>query len=290
ILVAAARKFGRPARIVYSRPESMVSTTKRHPASMSATLAAGRDGSLIAYDFIGDFNTGAYSSWGPTVANRVPIHASGPYRIPAVRALTRAVYTNNAIAGAFRGFGVPQSTLLVETLVDALSRQLGRDPLEFRFDNALRAGDTTPTGQKLAASVGMQACLAALRPAGRAARERAEAFSAAQSEGGPAAPAAPASSDPHRRYAFAKRRGVGIACMWYGIGNTVIANPSSMQVGLRRDGRFMLYNGAVDIGQGTYTIMAQICADALGVPVALVDQTVGDTDLTLDAGKSSASR
>src|SRR5690606_23192019 len=159
ILVAAARKFGRPARIVYSRPESMVSTTKRHPASMSATLAAGRDGSLIAYDFIGDFNTGAYSSWGPTVANRVPIHASGPYRIPAVRALTRAGSTNNATAGAFRGFGVPQSTLLVETLVDALSRQLGRDPLEFRFDNALRAGDTTPTGQKLAASVGMQACL-----------------------------------------------------------------------------------------------------------------------------------
>src|SRR5690606_10411841 len=89
---------------------------------------------------------------------------------------------------------------------------------------------------------------------------------------------------------FAKRRGVGIACMWYGIGNTVIANPSSMQVGLRRDGRFMLYNGAVDIGQGTYTVMAQICADALGVPVALIDQTVSDTDLTLDAGKSSASR
>ena len=78
--------------------------------------------------------------------------------------------------------------------------------------------------------------------------------------------------------------------MWYGIGNTVIANPSSMQVGLRRDGRFVLYNGAVDIGQGTYTIMAQICADALGVPVSLIDQTVADTDLTLDAGKSSASR
>ena len=290
LLVAAARKFGRPARIVYSRPESMASTTKRHPASMSATLAAGRDGSLLAYDFVGDFNTGAYSSWGPTVANRVPIHASGPYRIPAVRALTRAVYTNNAIAGAFRGFGVPQSTLLNETLIDVLARRLGRDPLDFRFENALRAGDTTPTGQKLAASVGLQACLEALRPAWRAARERAEAFNAAQSAGRSAAPAVPASSDPHRRYALAKRRGVGVACMWYGIGNTVIANPSSMQVGLRGDGRFMLYNGAVDIGQGTYTIMAQICADALGVPVALIDQTVADTDLTLDAGKSSASR
>jgi CO/xanthine dehydrogenase Mo-binding subunit/aerobic-type carbon monoxide dehydrogenase small subunit (CoxS/CutS family) len=291
LLVAAARKFGRPARIVYTRPESMVSTTKRHPARMSATLAAGRDGALHAYDFEGDFDTGAYSSWGPTVANRVPIHASGPYRVAAVRARTRAVYTNNAIAGAFRGFGVPQSTLLNETLVDMLAQQLGHDPLELRFEQALRAGDATPTGQVLAASAGLQACLAALRPAWRAARERAEAFNArAPRQAGDVALAAPASSDPHRRYGAAKRRGVGVACMWYGIGNTVIANPSSMQVGLRRDGRFVLYNGAVDIGQGTYTIMAQICADALGVPVALIDQTAADTDLTRDAGKSSASR
>jgi len=267
LLVAAARKFGRPARIVFTRPESMASTTKRHPARMSATLAAGRDGHLLAYDFEGDFDTGAYSSWGPTVANRVPIHASGPYRIASVRAQTRAVFTNNPIAGAFRGFGVPQAALLGETLVDMLAQRLGHDPLEFRFAHALRAGDTTPTGQVLAASVGLRDCLAALRPHWSAARASAEAFNAAH-----------------------KRRGVGIACMWYGIGNTVIANPSSMQVGLRRDGRFVLYNGAVDIGQGTYTIMAQICADALGVPVALVDQTVADTDLTLDAGKSSASR
>ena len=78
--------------------------------------------------------------------------------------------------------------------------------------------------------------------------------------------------------------------MWYGIGNTVISNPSSMTIGLNPDGRFVLYNGAIDIGQGTYTIMAQIAADALGVPVNLIDQTSADTDLTRDAGKSSASR
>ncbi|RPH59555.1 MAG: aldehyde oxidase, partial [Burkholderiales bacterium] len=286
---ARASRSPPPASVSRRRPESMAATTKRHPARMSAALAADRDGRLLAYDFEGDFNTGAYSSWGPTVANRVPIHASGPYRVGAVRALTRAVFTNNAIAGAFRGFGVPQSTLLNETLVDMLAQQFGRDPLDYRFEHALRAGDTTPTGQRLAASVGMQACLAALRPGWREARERADAFNARALAGAPVLAAA-TSSDPHRRYAAAKRRGVGIACMWYGIGNTVIANPSSMQVALRRNGRIMLYNGAVDIGQGTYTIMAQICADALGVPVALVDQTVSDTDLTLDAGKSSASR
>ncbi len=287
LLVAAARKFGRAARIVYTRPESMASTTKRHPASMRATLAADRDGNLLAYDFHGDFNTGAYSSWGPTVANRVPIHAAGPYRVPNVRATTRAVFTNDAVAGAFRGFGVPQSTLLGERLIDELAERLGEDPLEFRHRNALAAGDVTPTGQKLEASVGLRACLEALRPAWREARARCEAFNARAQR---FAVAAADAADPHRRYAHAKRRGAGIACMWYGIGNTVIANPSSIKVGLRRDGRVMLYNGAVDIGQGTYTVIPQILADALGVPVSLIDQVCADTDLTLDAGKSSASR
>ena len=83
--------------------------------------ACDADGRLVAFDFAGDFNTGAYSSWGPTVANRVPIHASGPYRIANVRALTRAVLTHNSVAGAFRGFGVPQSTLLGELLIDELA-------------------------------------------------------------------------------------------------------------------------------------------------------------------------
>jgi CO/xanthine dehydrogenase Mo-binding subunit len=78
--------------------------------------------------------------------------------------------------------------------------------------------------------------------------------------------------------------------MWYGIGNTVIANPSTMTIGLRASGRVVLYNGAQEIGQGTYTIMPQIAADALGVSVDLIDQVHGDTDLTEDAGKSSASR
>ncbi len=256
-------------------------------------------GNLLAYDFSGDFNTGAYASWGPTVANRVPIHASGPYRIPGVRALTRAVFTNDAVSGAFRGFGVPQSTLINEALVDEVALRVGEDPLEFRYRHALRGGDTTATGQRLQASVGLRACIEALRPAWGQARARAERFNAGGASdlagsGGEITAGASGQvtdlADPHGRYPQAKRRGVGVACMWYGIGNTVIANPSSMTVGLRRSGRFVLYNGAVDIGQGTYTVMPQICADALGVPVSLIDQVTADTDLTLDAGKSSASR
>ena len=78
--------------------------------------------------------------------------------------------------------------------------------------------------------------------------------------------------------------------MWYGLGNTGMANPSAMEVGLAADGTLTLYNGAVDIGQGSATIMVQICAEALGLPVTAFQQVLGDTDRTLDAGKTSASR
>lgn len=294
LLVAAARKFGQPARIVYGRRESMVSSTKRHPSRLSASISTDAQGQFQAFDFEGDFNTGAYSSWGPTVANRVPIHACGPYRFPNVRALTRAVLTHNSVSGAFRGFGVPQATLLTEGLIDELALRFGRDPLEYRHEQALRAGDRTATGQVLSASVGLQACLEALRPAWNTARAAVADFNARavidDARLRRILPGDDLDSDPHRRYSGRKRRGVGVACMWYGIGNTVIANPSTMSVGLRPQGRFMLYNGAVDIGQGTYTILPQICAQALGVPVSLFDQVRADTWLTQDAGKSSASR
>src|SRR4249920_1246028 len=163
LLAVAAWKLGRPVRCVYTRPESMLSTTKRHPAKMHARFACDDQGRLMAADFLGDFNTGAYASWGNTVANRVPIHASGPYFVPNVRALTRAVYTNGPIAGAFRGFGVPQSTMVHEALIDDLAEQIGMDRLEFRWINAIRAGQRTATGQVLSASCGLSQCLDRLR-------------------------------------------------------------------------------------------------------------------------------
>ena len=88
-----------------------------------------------------DFNTGAYSSWGPTVAGRVPVHASGPYYVPNYRALTRAVHTNIVPAGAFRGFGVPQAAIAQEQLYDDLADKVGMDRLEFRILNALDMPD-----------------------------------------------------------------------------------------------------------------------------------------------------
>jgi aldehyde oxidoreductase len=269
VVAVAAWLTGRPVRCVYSRPESMKATTKRHPAAITARAAADAEGNITAFDFNGDFNTGAYASWGPTVAGRVPVHATGPYRVGAARVLTRALYTNDPPAGAFRGFGVPQAAIAGEALVDMLADQLGIDPLEFRYRNALRVGDATPSGQVLKASAGLAECLAALRPHWQAAQR---AVTEANAKGG------------------RRRRGAGIACLWYGIGNTALSNPSAMRLGLKPDGRLMLYNGAVDIGQGSTTIMPQIAADALGVPVDRIDFIVGDTDLTEDAGKTSASR
>jgi CO/xanthine dehydrogenase Mo-binding subunit/aerobic-type carbon monoxide dehydrogenase small subunit (CoxS/CutS family) len=270
LLAVAAWLTGRPVRCTYSRPESMASTTKRHPARIHARAACDGEGRLVAYDFIGDFDTGAYASWGPTVADRVPIHSSGPYFVPNLRARTRAVLTNMAPSGAFRGFGVPQSALLHEALMDRLAASTGIDPLEFRHLNALRKGDAISTGYVLEAGAGQAQCLEALRERWAEWRADADGYNA-QGNG-------------------VVRRGVGIGCVWYGCGNTAISNPSTMHVGIAQDGQVTLYTGAVDIGEGANTVMVQIAADALGVPAGQFRYIMGDTDLTADAGKTSGSR
>ena len=265
----AAWLTGKPVACVYERPESMMASPKRHPATIEARMGCDGDGALQAVEFDATFDTGAYASWGPTVAGRVPVHATGPYAVPAVSARGRAFYTNGPPAGAFRGFGVPQAAIAHEALMDDLAETLGVDRLEMRLRNALRVGDATATGQVLDASAGLAPCLEALKPRWQRALDDAARTNA---EDGPL------------------RRGVGIGCMWYGIGNTALSNPSAMRITLDRDGRLTLYNGAVDIGQGSTTILAQICADALGVAVDRIAQVVGDTDWTEDAGKTSASR
>jgi aldehyde oxidoreductase len=266
----AAWHLRQPVRMVYSRSESIVSTTKRHPSHIHIRVGATRDRKLTAMDFTADFNTGAYSSWGPTVAARVPVHASGPYHVPHYRALTRAVHTHLVPAGAFRGFGVPQTAIAQEQLYDDLADRLGIDRLEFRIMNALDNQTPTVTGQVLGEGVGIRACFEALRPRWTVARAEAAAFNAQAS--GPL------------------RRGVGVAGMWYGCGNTSLPNPSTIRVGLKADGRIALHQGAVDIGQGSNTIVTQICADALGAPIDRFDLVSGDTAITPDCGKTSASR
>lgn len=266
----AAWHLRQPVRMVYSRSESILCTTKRHPSHIRVRAGATRDGKLTAMDFTADFNTGAYSSWGPTVAARVPVHASGPYHVPHYRALTRAVHTNLVPAGAFRGFGVPQTAIAQEQLYDDLADRLAIDRLEFRIMNALTNETPTVTGQILGEGVGIRACFEALRPRWTTARAEAVAF--------------------NTKTDSPIRRGVGVAGMWYGCGNTSLPNPSTIRVGIKADGRIALHQGAVDIGQGSNTIVTQICADALGAPIERFDLVSGDTSITPDAGKTSASR
>ena len=264
----AALLTGQPCRMVYTRRESMLASTKRHPGTLTARIGADAEGRILGMRFHGEFNTGAYSSWGPTVATRVPVHASGPYRVPHYLATSRAVHTNGPTAGAFRGFGVPQAAIAQEVLYDDLAGAVGSDRLAFRRLNALRDGDKTPSGQVLEA-VGLLECLDALAPHWEAALKRAEAFNA--SEG-------------------TVRRGVGVASCWYGCGNTALPNPSTVRIGVTAKGRVVLHQGATDIGQGSNTVIAQIAADALGVSLEALELVGPDTGLTPDCGKTSASR
>ncbi|MGA0348923.1 MAG: molybdopterin-dependent oxidoreductase [bacterium] len=269
LLAVAAWILEKPIRCTFTRPESLASSTKRHPAKMKASASCDKDGTLTSLSFEGDFNTGAYASWGPTVADRVPIHCSGPYFVPNILAKTRALLTNGPPSGAFRGFGVPQSAIAHEALMDSLAEQTGIDPLEFRLKNALRKGQKTGSGQLLENSVGQAECLEALQSRWQEWRKASEEFN---------------------NHSEIIKRGVGIGCCWYGCGNTSMSNPSTMRVGINSEGTITLYNGAMDIGQGANTIMIQICAEALGLPASSFQFIMGDTDLTADAGKTSASR
>ncbi len=254
---------------VYTRPESMAASTKRHPSRIRIKSGCDAEGKLVAIETEADFDTGAYASWGPTVATRVPIHASGPYFVPHITARGRAYFTHCHPSGAFRGFGVPQGAIAHEAMMDELADKIGMDRLAFRRLNALKAGDATATGQVLAHSAGMPQCLDALKPHWDKALADCAEFNRASS---------------------GRRRGAGLGCMWYGIGNTALSNPSTMRIGLTAAGELTLYNGAVDIGQGSNTILTQIAADALGLPMDQFRVVMGDTDLTADAGKTSASR
>jgi aldehyde oxidoreductase len=255
--------------MTYARAETMQSTTKRHPAQITIKVGAKADGTLSGLRFDGDFNTGAYASWGPTVANRVPVHASGPYHVSDYRARSRAVHTHCPPAGAFRGFGVPQSAIAQETAFDLLAEKLGLDPLEFRLKNALADGVPTVCGQVFDQGVGIAPCLEALRPAWEEAKAECARFNAKDDT---------------------VKRGVGIAGAWYGCGNTSLPNPSTILAGVRADGTVVLHQGAMDIGQGANTVIPQIFAQALGLSVEGIKILGGDTDITPDAGKTSASR
>jgi CO/xanthine dehydrogenase Mo-binding subunit/aerobic-type carbon monoxide dehydrogenase small subunit (CoxS/CutS family) len=153
-----ALRTGKPVRYTWSRAEEFIASSVRHPFVMRHTIGVRRDGTILAkrIDTIGD--AGPYTNQSPAVLTVHCIFACGPYRVPNVSIEGRLAYTNNQISGAYRGYGVVQSAFAAESQMDTAAQALGIDPLTFRRMNALRDGDTTPTGQALTA-VGIGECL-----------------------------------------------------------------------------------------------------------------------------------
>lgn len=266
-IALAAYHLKKPVRMVYSREEAYLCTAKRHPLKMKYRTGATREGRLLAAEvkIIGD--TGAYASYGLAVLTRAAVHALGPYEVPNVSIESIFAYTNNPMAGAMRGFGVPQAAFAHESQMDLLAEKLGISPTEIRLRNCYRVGSITPTNQELKASVGIRATI--------------EAVASHYEEG-----------VRRKRLALNPyvRHGVGIASMLYGIGNTGRRNPSTAQIELTPEGKIVLYTGAADIGQGSTTVSAQLAAEVLGLPSEEIQMVVADTLLTTSAGATSASR
>ncbi|MDK2812036.1 MAG: nicotinate dehydrogenase large molybdopterin subunit [Petrotoga sp.] len=152
-LALAAMVTKHPVKLTYTREESMIAQSKRHPLYIKARTGATKDGILKAWEVevVGD--TGAYASSGPAVVHKGMYHCTGPYNVPNVKGIAYTVYTNNTYGGAMRGFGTTQMAFAYESQMNILAEKLGMDPAEIRLKNAYRIGSITPNGQKLTQSV-----------------------------------------------------------------------------------------------------------------------------------------
>jgi CO/xanthine dehydrogenase Mo-binding subunit/aerobic-type carbon monoxide dehydrogenase small subunit (CoxS/CutS family) len=269
-----ARATGRPVKILYDRAESMLAHPKRHATVIRIRTGVRRDGKLTAVqaELVGD--AGAYASLSTKVLKRATTHATGPYQVPHAKIDCYAMYTNNPPAGAFRGFGVTQSAFAVESNMDILAHELGMDPFALRRKNALRVGSTTATGQVLRESVGLLDCLDWVE-------ERVRELSQSP---------IPKTLLTNPQIAW------GLACAYKNTGFGGGAPDSAgADVEVYGDGTVTGVDAEVrassaDLGQGLTTVLAQIAAEVLGLPIGRVRVLLSDTDLTPDGGATTASR
>ncbi len=263
IAVALAQKAGRPVRIALSRDEDMIAMRSRHPVRLRIRTGAKRDGTFVARAVEAWFDGGAYADDSAAVMNFALFFGTGPYRFEHVDLVGHAVYTNKLRAGAFRGFGNPQITFASESQIDDLAGELGMDPLDLRLKNILHAGDRWIGGQTIMTS-GLKTCIDKVVTASRW-RERIHEAGAAQA---------------------GRRRGLGIALTAHISGFL----STSAVVRLSGDGSVSLNTGAVDLGQGSDTALAQMCAAGLGLDVDAVNVVAPDTDASPYNSGTNASR
>jgi carbon-monoxide dehydrogenase large subunit len=252
IAIALARfTEGRPVKVVFSREEELTTAQVRVAAFLKLKTGVKRDGTFTSRRADVTWDSGAYAALAPGVARRGVSTIFGPYRIPNLEMVSRLVYTNKEISGAYRGFGTTQVTWACEVQMDIIAEKLGMDPLEIRLKNGYVEGDRFINGQVLHA-VGLKETLE------NASREISW-------------------SGEKRGSSGTRFRGRGIATMLKG---TVTPTESCCVIKVNGDGSTTLLTSSVEIGAGQKTVLAQIAADTMGVPLSSISIPNPDTDIT----------
>ncbi len=264
-----AVKTRKPAALAYTREESMIGHTKRHPFVTTVKAGVKKNGELTAWETTMLADTGAYASLGPLVVIRACFHATGPYVIPHVKTDAYCVYTNNTMAGSFRGFGGPQAHFAAESHIDVIAKKLGMDPVDMRLLNMLRPGSLMATSQVVDESFGLEECVKRAVEESDWRRKR-EQFS---------------------RLKGSKRRGLGIAIMYHG--NSLGPEGSdyaSVHMQIEKDGIVRFRTGLTEYGTGAPSGLIQIAAETMHLPVEYFKIDPPDTDYCNDTGPTVASR
>jgi aldehyde oxidoreductase len=263
IAAAAALKFLRPVRYIPSLAESMLITSKRHPFDMQIRLGADADGRITALAMAMTVDNGAYHSIGNVIINRALHMLTSSYHIPNIKVASRLVYTNNPWGSAARGAGPPQAHYALECAVDMLAQKLNMDPLELRRRNALQPGQTKATGHVVDQWAFEGLCEVILPEYERA---RADAATA----DGPV------------------KRGIGLGAAAFGI--AFPGDKSISAVELEPDDRVTVYAAAADPGEGNDSMLTQLAAQVLELPLTRVRADTRSTDRTAAGGPASGSR
>jgi CO/xanthine dehydrogenase Mo-binding subunit len=263
-VVLALKARNRPVKVVFNRWEDFVGSVTRGQVNIKIKTGAKKDGTLVAQELKCYWDTGAYTTMGPRVSRNAGVAAGGPYVIPNIKIQSYTICTNKPIAGAYRGFGVPEINWAHENQMDALALSLNIDPLDLRLRNALEEGSISSTGERLF-SVGLRESLV---EAGRLIGWEKGKLREITTKG--------------------KLRGKGIACFWK---MTSSPSNSSAVIKLNDDGTITVLQGGTEMGQGVNTVVAQITAEELGVSIDKVSVApVVDTAFTPYDKTSTSSR
>ena len=266
ICIFLARATRRPVRLVFSRQEEFIASPTRQPVEMTLRSGARNDGTLTFRHCTTLHDNGAYTSWGATTPFVIMQTISSLYRVPHCRYDTTVVYTNNPYSGSFRGFGNLQATFAVETHMEKLAEAVGMDPLAFRLHNAQAPGETTPQGM-IFRSCGLSECLNTAAASSGFLEKH-----AAHARNRETAPT-PSSS---------VKRGIGMASLLHVGGGAKIYRSDGCGTILKIDdhAHVTVLTGSTDIGQGSETVIAQLVAEELALPITAVKVINNDTELT----------